>query len=383
MSQSPVFFLGLDVDDKNFHGFAISPTTGEITDFRCAPNTLALSKQLKKISNKPESFKICYEASYLGFSLCRSLRDLGYHCDVIAPSLIPEKKGRKVKTDRLDAEKLARLYLGQLLTVVHVPDLSQEADRDLVRSRKFLSDQLVRVKKHINSLVRRRGLNFKTEDKGKKNWTMEYIRWLKTNVKNETQLSVKVNLEILLRQYEGINERIFEFDQHIEKICEQDEYKDKVAALICYRGISQLTAITLVTELGDIKRFSHPRQLTSYAGLDIIERSSGGIERKFGISKDGNRFIRTAVVESCQTVSLPVMVSRHIAKRRTEASEVSINIADRCMKRLNVKSRKLLQRGKPRNKVKVACAREMLGFIWESLRETENRTNLKQPGVSQ
>jgi transposase len=380
MQAEEVLFIGLDVDDKKYHGFAISPLTGEFHDFQCAPNVESLRKKLKSLSTKSEGIKICYEASYLGFSLCRSLRSFGYHCDVIAPSLIPEKRGRKVKTDRLDAEKLARLYLAQLLTIVHVPDETQEADRDLLRSRKFITEQMASVKKHINSLTRRKGWNFKTEEKGTKNWTVQYVRWLKVKIRDEENLVLKLNLEILMRQYESCSERIIEFDLQVEKLCSQDNYKEKTKALICYRGIDSLTALTLVTELGDVRRFKHPRQLTSYSGLDVIERSSGGHERKYGISKDGNRFIRTAVVEACQTVSLPVVVSRHIAKRRAGTENKYIEIADRCMSRLTSKSRRLLAKGKTRNKVKVACAREMLGFIWESLRVAEGNNLSKDPG---
>lgn len=370
MNTKELFYLGLDVDDKKYHGFAIAVTTGEIIEFVSAPSAVALRKKLVALGLKAEQLKICYEAGYLGFSLCRQLRKFGFNCEVIAPSLIPSCKGNKVKTDRLDAEKLARYYLGQLLTIVHVPDENQEADRDLLRSRKFMVDSLSSIKKHINSMTRRLGWNYKQENGGQKNWTIAYVRWLKLKTAENKNLIVKDNLEILLRQYESCNERINEYNNAIEKMCEQPQYKNQVSALSSYRGIKTQTALVLITELGDIRRFKHPRELTSYAGLDIIERSSGGNERKFGISKDGNKFIRTAVVESCQTVSRPVLVSRHISKRRLDVEAKYIDIADRCMKRLNDKSRRMLAKGKAKNKVKVACAREMLGFIWESLTET-------------
>lgn len=370
MKTKEIFYLGLDVDDKKYHGFALAVTTGEFIEFVCAPNAGAFRKKVKVLGLSNQQLKICYEAGYLGFSLCRQLRKFGFDCEVIAPSLIPSCKGNKVKTDRLDAEKLARYYLGQLLTIVHVPDEDQEADRDLLRSRKFMVDSLSSIKKHINSMTRRLGWNYKEEDSGKKNWTVAYVSWLKEKISETKNLNIKANLEILLRQYDGCNERINEYNNEIEKMCEQPQYKKQVRALSSYRGIKKQTALVLITELGDIRRFKHPRELTSYAGLDIIERSSGGNERKFGISKDGNKFIRTAVVESCQTVSRPVVVSRPILQRRMQVDSKYVEIADRCMKRLNEKSRRLLAKGKAKNKVKVACAREMLGFIWESLTAT-------------
>ena len=371
MNHSELFFLGLDVDDKKFHGFALSILSGESFDFCCEPNQKALEKQLAQRKIHPKNLKICYEATYLGFSLCRSLREAGFHCDVIAPSLIPQVKGDKVKTDRLDAEKLARYYASSLLTVVHVPDLEQEMERDILRSRKFIVDQMSATKKHINSLTRRLGWSYKSEEGAKKSWTNSYIYWLKAKVRSSDSSALKLNLEILLRQYESCAERVLEYDHQIDKLAQSDLYREKVRALSTYRGIDQQTALVLVTELGDIKRFAHPKQLASYAGLDMIERSSGGCEKKFGISKDGNRFIRTAVVESCQTASLPVKVSRSLTLRRLDVEARYIDIADRCMGRLNKKSRRLLARGKQRNKVKVACAREMLGFIWETLRAAD------------
>ena len=133
------------------------------------------------------------------------------------------------------------------------------------------------------------------------------------------------------------------------------------------RGLDVLSALTLVTEVGDIRRFGHPRRLTSYAGMDLIEHSSGGKERKFSMSRMGNRHIRTAVIEACQYAFNAPVVSQILQKRRQETPAPLVEIAVRCMQRLHKKARRLLYRDKPRNKIKAACAREMLGFIWESL----------------
>jgi transposase len=370
MQVQYLYTLALDVDDKKFHGFAISTRTGEVIEFRCEPNVSALKKHLIKISGQPNDFRICYEATYLGFSLCRQLRANGYHCDVIAPSLIPTVAGDKVKTDRLDAEKLARYYLAGMLTIVNVPAPELEADRNLLRSRKFVAVQRSALKHHINSITRIAGWDYKQERSRKQNWKGDYIKWLREKIKCTELHSLKFSLEILLKQYDDLCNTIIEFDAKIDLLGEKSEYKKTVKALSCFRGIDRLTALVLLTEIGDIRRFAHPRQLTSYAGIDVIEKSSGGKERKFGISKDGNRFIRTAVVEACQSSDKASTMSRALKERRDGAELQHIEIADRCMHRLRGKSRKLLARGKMRNKVKVACAREMLGFIWETMRTT-------------
>ena len=154
----------------------------------------------------------------------------------------------------------------------------------------------------------------------------------------------------------------------IEELANSEKYKKKKDALCCFRGVATTTAMTLITEIGDINRFSHPSKLTSYAGLDIREYSSGGREKKFGITKLGNSKIRTAAVESCQKSSLEYRISKRLKANRKGQPEEIIDIADRCMKRLRKKSLRLQHKGKHINKVKVACAREFLCFTWEALR---------------
>jgi transposase len=184
---------------------------------------------------------------------------------------------------------------------------------------------------------------------------------------NKLSDAVRLNFEILLRQLEKLTEGIAEYDKAIEELAETEKYKKKKDALNCFRGIGTLTAMTLITEIGDVRRFKHPRQLTSYCGMDISEYSSGGKEKKFGITKMGNWRIRTAVIESCQRLDRVKTLSKRLKAHRNGQDLKVIDIADRCTARLKKKSNHLLDLGKHRNKVKVACAREFLGFIWETL----------------
>lgn len=364
--ERSVLHVGLDVDDKMFHGGTIDWETGEIFEFRTKPTLGALLKKLEKLQEKGFELKVCYEATYIGYGLCRDLRKKSIFCEILAPSLIPAKPGSRVKTDRLDAMKLAEYYAKGLLTPIHIPDEADEQVRDLVRARGFLVEKRKDLKKHILSTCRRHGLNYK-EKHGRKNyWTGIHIDWLTCKI-NKMEGPLRKIFEVLLYQMDKLNEGIDEYDREIERISEQKRYKKEKDALVCFRGIGTLSAMTLITEIGDIRRFSHPKKLTSYAGLDVIEYSSGGKERKYGITKMGNKRIRTTMVESCQNVSNASRLSKRLRKARKGQDVKVIDVADRCMARLKKKASRMHYAGKHVNKIKVACAREFLCFVWEVL----------------
>ena len=365
--MSNLLFVGLDVDDTAFHATIITQSTGETWYFKRRPNSSHLIKKLLEIHSNSSDFKICYESTYLGFSLCRKLRQEGFNCDVIASALIPEMAGKKVKTDKCDSQKLATLYLKEMLTVVHVPDEEDEAERDLVRSRALIRDQVVATKNRIQAILRKAGLNYRQETSKEMLWSLEYRAWLKRKIKQLELTALKQNLLLLSSSLETLEDSLKTYNLHIEQLSESEKYSKKVGALISYRGINVLTAMKVITEIGDIKRFSHPQKLMSYLGFDIREYSSGGKERKYGITKMGNKIVRTALVEANQKSSYKPVVSHAIKTRRKHVPLEFIMIADKCMHRLYRKSSKLLKREKHKNKVKVACAREMVGFIWHSL----------------
>lgn len=367
--EDHTMYVGIDVDDKLFHGSGISEETGETVEFACKPQIGALVKKLNKIREEGYELKVCYEAGYLGFHLCRDLKKHKVFCEIVAPSLIPRSPGKKVKTDKIDSRKLAKFYSKGLLTPIHVPEAEEEAVRDLIRSRQFISEQRTRLKLYITSLCRRHGLDYRSESQeNAQYWTLTHRRWLKSEIKKVEYESLKITLNHLLDQVDQMEAQIEMYDVEVQKWSKHTRYQKKVEALCCYRGIGELTAMTLITELGDIKRFPHPKQLTSYAGMDITEYSSGGKERKYGITKMGNRRIRRAVIEASQYALRPCQISRRLKSVREGIDPKLIEISDRCMRRLYKKSTRLLYAGKQRNKVKVAAAREMLGFIWESLK---------------
>lgn len=361
-------FAAIDVDDKAFHVSVVDENGKDISTFSSKPNHAALVKKLALLGSS-KSLKVCYEASYIGFSLQRQLKKAGFSCEIVAPSLIPYMPGKKVKTDRLDCIKLARYYAQGLLTKIHILQEEDECDRDLVRSRGFIAQQLKRTKNHIIAYCKRQGWNFREETGLVSYWTRSHLVWLERQVSASSFDSLRKSMGLMLREIGHLENTLKMFDEEIERLSDLPKYASKTKALKIFRGLDTHSALTLVTELGDIKRFDHPSQLTAYAGLDIKEYSSGGKERKLGISKMGNPYIRTTVVEACQFALRPPRVSRVLALRRLGIDQNLIDIADRCMTRLHKKSTKLLYRDKPRNKIKTACAREMLGFIWEALRK--------------
>lgn len=365
-----IYHCGIDVDDKNFNVALRNSLNGEIIELKCIPSISALKKKLTKLDLFKYDLRFCYEASYSGFTLYRQFQKHNINCEVIAPSLIPKKPGEKVKTDRIDAKKLAEYYAKGDLTIIYIPNEDDEIVRDILRSRKLVQDQLKNIRRHILALCRRNDMNYRESIKKQtaSHWTYRHYCWIKKEVKRLKNKDLIFNITTLLNISTQIEQQLEEYDERIIKLSTEEKYKKKVQALRCFKGLETLSSMTLITELGDINRFDHPSKLASYAGMNITEYSSGGKERRFSITKQGNKHIRTTVVEACQFAFTPTHVSKALHKRRNGADQKQIDIADRCMNRLRKKSNKLLFRGKPKNKVKVACAREMLCFIWEVLK---------------
>ena len=252
------------------------------------------------------------------------------------------------------------------MTIVQPPDEEQEQDRDLLRSRQKVMQQRNHLRKHLQAVLRRSGLHYKAETGNKSHWTKHHYCWLVRTI-DGLPGSLKVNLELLLRQLKALNEVLTDYGQQIEVLASSPRYQPAVHSLTCYKGIKNIFALTMITEIGDIKRFSHPRKLVSWIGMDIREYSSGGKHNRFGITKHGNRYLRTAFVEANQRGYRTARIGKDVKARRKNIAPELVNIADRCLRRLNKKGSHLLLAGKHPNKVKVACAREMVGFVWESL----------------
>lgn len=362
-------YIGIDIDDKAFHIAGYDVVTSELYEYKCKPIYGALKERLLRLESKGYSdFHICYEASYIGFHLCKTLLSDGFHCDVIAPSLIPVQSSSRTKTDRLDSRKLAIYYAKDLLTPVAIPDEIDAQLRRLIKSRSFLVGLRKKTKQHILSRCRVLGIDYRQEIEcpTANYWTQKHLIWLSSRIKKEVELDqwcINKLLEELLR----FDSDIELFDSKIEELAETDRYRDRCLALNSFKGLQTLSSMTLISELGDIRRFSHPSKIVSYAGMDIAEYSSGGKEKKFGMTKMGSRQIRTTLIEACQTITPASTVGKQLRMRRTKVDPQIVNIAQRCQERLYKKKTRMLYNGKHNNKIKAACAREMIGFIWEAL----------------
>ena len=310
-----ILYVGLDVDDKAFHGAGFCEETGGYLDFKCRPTNASLLSKLRGWEKMEFELKTCYEATYLGYSLHRFLESKKINNTIIAPSLIPEVSGNRVKTDRVDSQKLAFYFAKGLLTGISVPAEKNEQVRDLIRARGFLVQQRSDMKRHILSTTKRYGLNYRQETKKVYYWTQAFLDWLDKRA-NSLGGYIKINIVGLLNQYDALNNSIEEYDKEVNKLSNHKDYKKKKNALCCFRGIDTLSAMGLISEIGDINRFPHPRRLASYAGFDVKEYSSGGKEKKFGITKMGNHRIRTIAVESCQQASSRYRVSKRLKAAR-------------------------------------------------------------------
>jgi transposase len=241
--KQKIVYIGLDVDDTQYHGAALNQETGELFSFKCRPTLKGLLGQLTKVRKHVTGrvIKVAYEASYTGFTLQRDLADKGIHCDVVAPSSIPRQGGKAIKTDRIDAAQLAQFYASDLLTIVQVPELEMERDRDLLRFRQRLMHQREHVRRHLQAILRRNGLHYKAETQHKSHWTKVRHSWLERTIAAQ-QGSLKLNLKLQYRQLQDINRSLAEYNQQIEPLAQTERYQKPVQALTCYKGIETIFA---------------------------------------------------------------------------------------------------------------------------------------------
>jgi len=367
--KNAITWVGLDAHKKFIQIAMRLPGTEDLVEWRI-PNT---AKDVQKLGRKllkraPGPIKSAYEAGPCGFVLQRQLEAMGERiaCDVIAPSLIPRKPGERVKTDRRDARKLCELLQAGLLTEVHAPTEAQETVRDLCRCREAAKTDLHRAHHRLGKLLLRRGYRY-TQGRA---WTQRHRVWLRS-LKFDDPVEQFVFDDYLLA-IEQLEARIQNIEVRMQEVADQDPYREPVAALCCFRGIALVTALTIVAELHDIRRFDHPRQLMSFLGLTPSEHSSSGVAKRGSITKAGNSRVRRLLIESSWHYRHRPAVGAKLAKRREGQPTKVIAIADRAQQRLHRRYWRLTEGSKkPANKAVVAVARELAGFVWAALRELD------------
>lgn len=354
-------FVGLDVHAESITAAILEGDNPHPNVITLPGNLMKVRQLFRRLSDKGP-VRACYEASGSGFVLQRVLAKDGFHCDVIAPSLIPRKQGDHRKTDRLDAIMLAKLYRSGHLTPVHVPSEDQEALRRLLRLRTTYQLYCKATKHRISGILRNHGFVFTD---GKSTWTKKHRLWL-GKLRSSLQGPLQTALAIELEHLEYIETQRQAMDAELERFAFAPSYRTQVEALCCLRGVKTLTALTLVCEVDDVRRFASPRTLMAYFGLVPSEHSSGSREHRGSITKAGNIHVRRLLVEAAWNNHHRAGADLILSRRRQGQPPAVVAIALKAQHRLYKKFWHLDQR-KHRHVAITAVARELCGFIWAIL----------------
>jgi transposase len=335
---------------------------------RIGGDAASVDKAIRKLRSVHGMPSFVYEAGPCGFWLYRRLRAQGLPCMVVSPSMTPRNAADRVKTDRRDAMKLARLARAGELQPIYVPDAVDEAMRDLVRVREDAVAMQRQARQRLQALLLRNEIRYV----GKCAWTQAHRRWISgLKLPNAAQ---QIAFEEYVQAVQEAGQRLERLARAIEGQLAHWRWRPVVEALQALRGISAIHAVRIVAELGDFHRFETPRKLMGYLGMVQSEDSSGARRRQGSITKTGNSSARKAMVEAAWAYAHPARVSWVIARRQTKLSKSVCDSAWKAQLRLCARFRKLAARGIPRNKVVVAVARELSGFVWAIAREVKPLT---------
>lgn len=353
-------WVALDVHAESI-AVAVAETDGAIRSLGNIPNRMESLRKLFKKLGPAEELKACYEAGPTGYVVYWQLAQLGVKCDVVAPTLVPTKPGDRVKTDRRDAEKLARCFRSGDLTPVWVPDDDHECLRDLVRAREAAKKDQLRARHRLSKFLLRRGVR---PAEKMKSWSQKHLRWVKS-VRFE-QPALEATRIDYVGEIDHALDRITRLEKAIDEAIDKAPAKMRavIAALQAMRGVAKMTAVTIVTEVGEVSRFTHASQLMGYSGLVPREHSSGGSTQRGAITKTGNGHLRRVVVEAAWAYQHGPSVYAELRRRQEGLDEETKAIAMKAQHRLNGRFRKLVGKGKPHSLAMTAIARELLGFIW-------------------
>jgi len=304
----------------------------------------------------PEA-RACYEAGPTGFGLQRHLAAAGIDCAVVAPALVPQRPGDRVKTDSRDARALARLHQGGLLETIWVPDPATEAARDLIRAREDARIDRMRDRHRLSKFCLRNGLTMPG-----RSWGITRRNWLSRQ--SFEHPARQRAFESYCHTVDLVDARIESMETEIRQVAVEGPWASLVARLRCLRGIDTLSALGLAVEIGDFHRFGEAEKFMGFVGLVPSEHSSGAKRAQGSITKAGNAHVRRLLVEASWHSRLRPRVSYRLARRQRGADPAVIERSWRAQQRLHRRWRRMAARGKPQQKIVVACARELAGFVW-------------------
>jgi len=376
--QTITLYIGLDVHKDSITIAIAEPgPKGEIRLFGTITSDLGrLENALGRIrkAHPGAHLEVAYEAGPCGFVLARRLKQLKIPCLVAAPSLIPKPPGAPFKTDKRDARAIARLLRAGELTAVYIPEPTDEAIRDLCRARTDAVDDLRRCRHRLKGFLLRHGYRYQ----GKANWSQPHMRYLRELVLPHP--AMKTILEEYLQGIDAAHQRVQRIEASMLILLDTWRLKPAVQALMSFRGFQLVAAMVTASELGDIHRFAHPRQLMTYLGLVPTESSSGPHQRQGGISRCGNSHQRWLLTECAEHYALPPKISKELSRRQEGQPEAIRALSWKAQNRLHLRFQRLLARRLQRHKAKVAIARELCGFIWALLRTQDC---YRQPAAAQ
>jgi transposase len=358
----PALFIGLDVHNDSIAVSLAPSDSAEVRRYGVIggqhDDVLKLVKKLAA-AHPGGALRFCYEAGPRGYPLCRCLRQHGAECLIVAPSKVPRQPGDRVKTDRRDADQLARLLRAGELTGIYVPDPQDEAVRDLIRARYQVQRQRHRARQQLKMFLLRQNIRYAAT----KPWTAAHLRFLAT-VKlpfAEQQFVFQEMVNVLSEA----GQRLARYEKEIASVVEGWRWQPVVQALMSLRGVALLTAATLVAELGDLHRFATAPQLMSYLGLCPSEHTSGAERRQGGITKLGNGIARKAMIEAAWNNSRAPRISRTVLARQEGLPQAVTEAAWAAQTRLHQRYQHLTGVGRKKSPVAAAAlGRELAGFVW-------------------
>ena len=355
-----ITFVGLDVHKNSIHvALADGDRNGDVRYYGAIGGTLDdLDRLVKKLTSSARELRFVYEAGPCGYDIFRSLTEKGYACAVASPSHIGKKPAERIKTDRRDAVMLARLHRAGELTYVFVPRAEDEAMRDLTRAREDAIKAQRVVRQQLGGMLLRLGIRYQ----GRTVWTPAHFRWLADQ--KMPSPSQQVVFQEYIHAIEETTKRVERLTRQIEELVPSWRMAPVVKALHALRGVSRIVAATMISEIGDLTRFENPGKLMAFLGLVPSEHTSGQKRRQGAITKTGNGHARRVLIEAGQAYSYQARITPGLLKRQEGVSKAVKDISWKCQVRLCARFRRLSAKGKNRNTVVTAIARELAAFMW-------------------